>query len=130
MRGEGTPAQVAAVLMALRVKGETAMADGRVPLTDAAWRQRTLLLVGLAVAVVLAMSLVKPIPQPPEYHGFKDARSFLGIPNVLNVVSNLPFLIIGALGLRWALSGPSGGRRSRPRLRRWQMHGRCWRRCR
>ncbi len=74
------------------------MADGQLePLSDAAWRQRTLLLAALAVAVVLAMAFVKPIAQPPEYHAFKDARAVLGIPNFLNVVSNLPFLIIGAL---------------------------------
>ena len=85
------------------------MADGRgvVPLSDAAWRQRTLLLIALALTVVLVMAFIKPIAQPPEYHDFKDARAFIGIPNFLNVVSNLPFLIVGALGVRWTLSRPA-----------------------
>jgi hypothetical protein len=38
-------------------------------------------------------------PQPLAYHAFSDARPFLGIPNFLNVASNLPFLLVGALGL-------------------------------
>jgi hypothetical protein len=38
-------------------------------------------------------------PQPLAYHAFADNRPFRGIPNFLNVVSNLPFLLVGALGL-------------------------------
>ncbi len=68
------------------------------------WRQRTWLLVALTAAVALAMALIKPIPQPLAYHAFHDARGFLGIPNFLNVVSNLPFLIIGMMGLAWLRS--------------------------
>lgn len=85
------------------------MANGRdaVPLSDAAWRQRTLLLIGLAVATILLMALMKPIAQPHAYHGFNDARAFFGVPNFLNVISNLPFLIVGTMGLRWALSRPA-----------------------
>jgi hypothetical protein len=40
-----------------------------------------------------------PIPQNPEYHLFKDARRIWGIPNFWNVISNLPFLVVGAWGL-------------------------------
>lgn len=40
-----------------------------------------------------------PLPQPSAYHLFADQRSFLGIPNCLNVLSNLPFAIVGLLGL-------------------------------
>ena len=79
-------------------------------LSNASWRQRTMLLAGLAGAILLATSLVKGIPQPLAYHGFHDGRSFLGIPNFLNVVSNLPFLVIGLMGLGWlrAKPGPLG----------------------
>jgi hypothetical protein len=56
----------------------------------------------LGVAVI-GMSLIaamwSPIPQPPGYHLFADHRSFLGIPNCLNVLSNVPFAIVGLLGL-------------------------------
>ena len=75
------------------------MADSH--LSDEAWRQRTFLLAGLAAAAVVAMAFVKPIPQPLGYHDFRDGRALLGIPNVLNVLSNLPFLLVGLIGLRW-----------------------------
>jgi predicted neutral ceramidase superfamily lipid hydrolase len=41
-----------------------------------------------------------PIPQDPMYHVFADQRSAWSIPNFLNVITNLPFLFIGVLGLR------------------------------
>jgi len=40
-----------------------------------------------------------PIPQDPAYHAFADRRSWLGIPNALDVLSNVPFAIVGLLGL-------------------------------
>ena len=46
-----------------------------------------------------ALLLVPPIPQPQIYHGFADQQTLLGIPNFWNVVSNLPFILVGALGL-------------------------------
>ncbi len=61
------------------------------------WRAMLLLAVGLATIVVVA--LADPIPQDPLYHQFSDRRSFAGIPNFLNVMSNLPFLFVGAWGL-------------------------------
>ena len=44
---------------------------------------------------------VPPIPQSQIYHGFADQRTLLGIPNFWNVVSNLPFILVGALGLQY-----------------------------
>lgn len=43
--------------------------------------------------------LLPPIPQWLSYHQFADVRTIWGIPNFWNVVSNLPFLLIGILGL-------------------------------
>jgi hypothetical protein len=45
------------------------------------------------------MIVTPTIPQSQAYHNFADQRSFLGIPNFLNVISNFPFLIIGLIGL-------------------------------
>src|SRR5438132_200261 len=39
------------------------------------------------------------LPQDLSYHNFADHRTILGIPNLLSVASNLPFLWIGVLGL-------------------------------
>jgi hypothetical protein len=44
-----------------------------------------------------------PLPQPTSYHDFADQRPLLDVPHCLNVVSNLPFLLIGAAGLRFVL---------------------------
>src|SRR5205814_9093241 len=43
--------------------------------------------------------LVPPMPQRLSYHAFADCRAFWSIPNALNVLSNLPFLVAGGLGL-------------------------------
>ncbi len=40
-----------------------------------------------------------PSPQDPAYHLMADERRLFGIPNCLNVLSNLPFLFVGLLGL-------------------------------
>jgi hypothetical protein len=49
---------------------------------------------------VLALALHGPIPQDPRYHDFADRRRLFGIPNFWNVISNVPFLLIGLAGLR------------------------------
>jgi len=41
-----------------------------------------------------------PVPQDPLYHVFADQRPMAGIPNFLNVMSNLPFLLFGIMGWR------------------------------
>src|SRR3990170_5032354 len=56
-------------------------------------------LFGLAAVSLLGLLLVPPIPQSQIYHGFADQRTLYGIPNFWNVVSNLPFILVGALGL-------------------------------
>jgi hypothetical protein len=56
----------------------------------------------LALGVVLACAgalALPPIPQDPAYHRLADGRTLLGIPNGLNVLSNLPFGVVGLLGL-------------------------------
>lgn len=57
------------------------------------------ILAGISAASIVAMLLVPPIPQDPAYHQFADRNAVLGIPNFWNVVSNLPFLLIGLAGL-------------------------------
>lgn len=53
----------------------------------------------VAAAAVLAAFFHAPIPQDLAYHAFADTRSFAGIPNVWDVLSNLPFLAVGLYGL-------------------------------
>jgi hypothetical protein len=55
---------------------------------------------GLMATSLGGLLLLPPIPQDQSYHEFADQRTILGIPNFWNVVSNLPFLTVGAAGLR------------------------------
>ncbi|MBV9198708.1 MAG: ceramidase domain-containing protein [Alphaproteobacteria bacterium] len=55
---------------------------------------------GLAAASLAGLLLLPAIPQDQGYHQFADERTVFGIPNFWNVVSNLPFLAVGAAGLR------------------------------
>ena len=59
-----------------------------------------LVFAGLTAASLGGLLLLPPIPQDQSYHQFADQRTLLGIPNFWNVVSNLPFLAVGAAGLR------------------------------
>jgi hypothetical protein len=68
-----------------------------------AYSGRLLLLGVVGVAGLTAMACLPPLPQSLAYHCFADDRTFLGVPNLLNVVSNLPFLFVGAWGLWFCL---------------------------
>src|SRR5258708_34880540 len=61
-------------------------------------------LAGLALAVAAFFIFVSRIPQDPAFHHFADQRTIAGLPNFWNVISNLPFAVIGLLGL-WKLRG-------------------------
>lgn len=66
------------------------------PLT-AQWRHVVLVVaVGVAAAATFAQP---PLAQWREYHAMADVRPFLGVPNALNVLSNIPFAIVGVVGL-------------------------------
>ena len=58
-----------------------------------------LLLLALAIVIAVVALLLPPIPQPLAYHNFADHRTWLGIPNFGDVVSNVPFAIVGLGGL-------------------------------
>jgi hypothetical protein len=66
-------------------------------------------LFGLAAVSLLALLFVPPIPQPQDYHRFADQQTVLGTPNFWNVVSNLPFIAVGAWGLQYFRRDLSAG---------------------
>jgi hypothetical protein len=55
----------------------------------------------VAAAVLLATVFAGygPIPQPASYHAFADARTLLGVPYFMDVVSNLLFVLAGVWGM-------------------------------
>lgn len=48
---------------------------------------------------IVGVLMLEPIAQDLEYHLFKDQRTIVGIPNLWNVISSLPFLLVGFMGL-------------------------------
>ena len=58
-----------------------------------------LFLAALAAVALVVLAFLPPIPQDPHYHAFADQRRLVGVPHFWNVVSNLPFLAVGAVGL-------------------------------
>jgi hypothetical protein len=65
-------------------------------------------LLALAGIAVIAAFSVDPVPQDPAYHQFADQRTLLGIPNFWNVMTNIPFLFIGAAGMLASARRASG----------------------
>jgi len=58
-----------------------------------------LLLTIFTVSGLIVLFLMGPIPQDPAYHHFADTKKLFGIPNFFNVITNLPFILIGLYGL-------------------------------
>jgi len=67
------------------------------------WTRRTRVLLAnfLWTTALVAVCLLPRIPISPSYHRFADKRIFFTIPNALDVVSNLPFVVVGLWGLIW-----------------------------
>jgi hypothetical protein len=56
-------------------------------------------LYGLMIVTLIALLPLPPLLQDQTYHQFADQRELFGIPNFWNVISNLPFIAVGAVGL-------------------------------
>jgi uncharacterized membrane protein YidH (DUF202 family) len=66
-----------------------------------------ILMAGLGALLLVIAALIPRFPQPSTYHNFADHRSWLGIPNFGDVVSNAGFAIVGILGLYAMLRRPT-----------------------
>jgi len=58
------------------------------------------LMAALTAVAVIVVFLLPPIRQDPAYHVFADRVTLVNVPNFWNVVSNLPFVLVGLLGFR------------------------------
>ena len=66
------------------------------------WREKILAI--LVILSLLSFIFIAPIPQDLQYHSFADTRTIWGIPNFFDVISNLPFAIVGLLGLNYVFN--------------------------
>lgn len=62
------------------------------------YNRKYFILATSAFLSVLIMLWLPAIPQDVHYHDFADQRAFFGIPNFLNVISNIPYLLVGLMG--------------------------------
>lgn len=78
------------------------------------------LFVLMVVGGVSVFLFTKPFPQDPDYHNFADDRElFLHIKNTWNVLTNIPFFIVGLQGLLFLQSPEGQPRRSGPISQPW-----------
>lgn len=66
-------------------------------------RRDIAVLAAITLVVIAVFVLVAPIPQDPAYHAFADRRTLFGVANFWNVVTNLPFLVVGAWGVAYIM---------------------------
>lgn len=71
--------------------------------TKTYWDARHVLPWAVVVLVAIALALYGPIAQLEHYHDFADHRSWLGIPNAGDVLSNFGFAVVGWYGLSLVL---------------------------
>lgn len=64
-----------------------------------AMNARIAFLLAFTLAAVAIAFFAPAMPQPLSYHDFADKRPALGIPNFLDVGSNIAFAVAGAVGL-------------------------------
>ncbi|MDI1276950.1 ceramidase domain-containing protein [Methylobacter sp.] len=71
---------------------------------------RLKIILAIIIVAIIAVFSIAPIAQQPDDHNFADRRSLFNIANFFNVLSNLPFVIIGIMGMRLiALRQATGG---------------------
>jgi hypothetical protein len=70
-------------------------------------RTRAALVVAVSFISFFFLWLSQPVPLGPSYHIFADNRTQLGIPNCLNVLSNIPFMLVGFWGTLWLFRSSS-----------------------
>lgn len=63
---------------------------------------RILILCAAAAVAAIVIAMLPPMPQDLAYHDFADIRPMAFMPNWQNVLSNIPFLLIGLAGMRLA----------------------------
>lgn len=86
--------------------------DGPPPptwLADPQDRWRIAVLVLFCIGSLVIALVTSPIPQDLAYHAFSDTRTVLAVPNFFNVASNVPFLLIGCIGLAKAVGASPVG---------------------
>ena len=70
------------------------------------WRH--LLLVFIVLGSLATILSQPPFGQDLEYHDFADRRTYFNIPNFFDVISNLPFALVGIAGIKLCIRNHLG----------------------
>lgn len=57
-------------------------------------------MLAIIIAAIIVVFSMNPIAQEPAYHNFADQRRIFGMAKFFNVLSNLPFVIVGIMSIR------------------------------
>jgi hypothetical protein len=87
----------------MKLQSLQAILDGKALAPRLSRKTREWILVAFTVFTIAATFSSPPVLQDPAYNHFADHRTFLGIPNFFDVVSNAFLLFVGVLGLAFFL---------------------------
>src|SRR5262245_17665382 len=68
-------------------------------MTTIKFKARDIVLLIVAVSSIVVLLSLPRTGQNPSFHNFADQREIFGLPNFYNVITNLPFVVIGVIGL-------------------------------
>lgn len=71
------------------------------------FKKPELFLMLLFVALSAVLFFIAPIAQDQNYHLFVDSRTMFAVPNLWNVISNVPFVVVGIWGLYACIQKPN-----------------------
>jgi hypothetical protein len=80
-----------------------AILDGKALASRLSRKNREWIFVAFTVLAIAATFSSPPVLQDPAYNHFADYRTFFGIPNFFDVISNAPLLLVGLFGLAFIL---------------------------
>ncbi len=72
-------------------------------------KSRLIIIFAIVLLAVIAALVMGPVAQDPKFHTFADQRTILSVPNFWNVVTDLPLVIVGAMGMLLLARGKAIG---------------------
>jgi hypothetical protein len=87
----------------MKLQSIQAILDGKAFDDRLSRKTREWIFAAFTVLAIAATFSSPPVLQDPAYNHFADQRTFFGIPNFFDVVSNAPLLLVGLLGLAFVL---------------------------
>lgn len=72
-------------------------------------KDRVVIIMLVVLTCLVATFFTKPFAQNQNFHFFADERTLFNVPNFFNVVSNIPFFVVGLTGIIMCVKTKSNG---------------------